>query len=211
MPDSEYISSPETSRQFRLIKMYVDTHGHLRDKFNRFALLFELFLLIFSLIGCVFAFACDDFYTTIRTTPLAARLSLGIISIIAFIGSLFLLLFNPRGKAADHADALASWTKLLGRFRNSETKDDTWPKHLVAELGKEYYSTSEHTKPIPSNVFNKLKSKYLLKVQISKLKTKYVGCPRLFFWIYLRWKDSLRFSRDMKATHSHDGDESTRD
>ncbi len=196
MPEDEYIISSETDRQYRLVKMYVDVHSYLRDCFSRVALVCELVLLVFSVIACAFTFTGDDFYKPLGWNPTYFRYGLGAFSILSFCGSLVLLLLNPKSHANDHQEAARKWAIVLALFRKANMSGKLWQRSLIDELHREYYRTGEDVVSIPSTKFNKLKSKYLLKVELSKLKSEYVGCPRFLLWGMIRGKDTLRFLKD---------------
>ena len=193
MPEEEYIVSPETDRQYRLIKMYVDVHAYLRDYYSRLAIVCELILLVFSVVACAFTFAGDEFCISLGWDPVWFKYGLGALSIFGFTGSLILLLLNPRGHANNHKEAVRKWVNLLASFRKSTKSEKLWQQSTVEILHKEYYQTADDTVSIPSTKFVKLKSRYLIKVQLSKLKSEFPGCPRLLLWIVVRAKDTLHF------------------
>jgi len=191
-------SAKETARQYRLARQTLAMHADLRDQYARMGLAIELFILVFSALIYSTTFAGDDFYKSLHLTPTTGRLVLGTASAVAFIGSLVLLLLNPRGKSATHGAAASKWSEVVLRFRRLKDGNDAWPPEAASELSDAYAQVSGSMVPIPDAKFNHLKSRYLRKVEISRLQERHPGCPITFLALFCRLRDSHGALRDVK-------------
>lgn len=189
------VAQKELARQYRVAKQTLAMHCDLRDWYSWLGFSVEVTLLAFSAIVSATTFSGDDFFKSLRLTPDTGRLMLGITSVIAFAGSLVLLVLDPRGRSATHADAATQWTNVVFRFRALRFDDDTWPPDVVKKLDATYAKACKTAAPIPDGKFNRLKSRYLRKVEISKLKETFPGCPILILTSLVRYRDTLRAAK----------------
>jgi hypothetical protein len=199
-------SPKETSREHRVAQQTLAMHADLRDQYARLGLGIEILLLAFTALSSTTTFAGDDFYKSLHIAPNTGRLLLGIASAIAFAGSLVLLLLDPRGKSATHAEIAAKWSSLVLKFRRYKREDDTWPEDRASELADAYAETCDSCSPIPERKFNRLKSRYLRKVEVSRLKDRHPGCPILILGLLCRLRDThaaIRAFRTASSTTSN--------
>lgn len=183
-------SAKETSRQYRVARQTLAMHSDLRDQYDRLGRSIEIILLVFSALTACTTFAGDDFFRSLHVTPETGRLTLGLASALAFAGSLVLLLLDPRGKAATHGDAASKWSDVVLRFRRRKGNDEAWPADAASELADAYAQVCETTVAIPDAKFNRLKSRYLRKVEISQLKERFPGCPMVLLALFCRLRDT---------------------
>lgn len=187
----------EVARQYRVAKQTLAMHCDLRDWYSWLGFTVEVILLAFTAIVSATTFSGDDFFKSCGVKPDTGRLMLGITSVIAFVGSLVLLILDPRGKSATHADAATRWTSVVSRFRALRSDDDTWPADAAKKLAVAYEKACKTAAPIPDGKFNRLKSRYLRKVEISQLKEKFPGCPILILRGLVRGRDTLRAAKTL--------------
>ena len=185
-------SNQEIERQYRVLKQTLEMHAILRDEYAFKSLFIEILLLICSVIFCATTFASDQLYNSLGLTPSISRTILGIASIIAFIISLILLLVDWKGKSAQHSKAVEKWSIVLEQFRKNRSGDDTWPDSSYEMLSDKYWEADRNSIKIPNKRFNSLKSKYLRKITISKLKSDYPGCPRFVLSTLIILIDSFK-------------------
>jgi hypothetical protein len=188
-------SPKEIARQYRVAKQTLAMHADLRDTYTRIGLTVELVLLVFSALIARTTFAGDEFFGFLHVTPAKGRFAFGVVASLSFACSLVMLLLNPRGRAATHAESASRWSDVVLRFRRCRGEDDTWPAEVTSELAEAYAQVNKITASIPEAKFNRLKSRYLRKVEVSRLKDRYPGCPRIILAVLCRLRDTWRAVR----------------
>src|SRR5260221_2841716 len=184
-------SPSEISRQYRVGKQALAMHSDLRYRYARTGLLAEVVLLVSSAATAATTFAGDELYRGLHVDPTQGRFSVGILSIVAFAGSLILLVVDPRAQSARHRDAVRAWWSVVDRFRRARLEDDTWPAAELVGLVKAYSLACESATPIPNAKFNRLKSRYLRKVEASRRKYDNPSCPIPLLSLFLRARDTF--------------------
>lgn len=157
-------------------------HFSLRDSYRRHALFAEVALLATSVIFLVTTFAGPYFYQSLGMDEDYSKLVLGLASTTSFFFSLVLLLLDWPGKAASHKDSADRWSKALAKFRESRLEDKSWNMELADQLSRAYDEACDNSVSIPDKKFNSLKIKYLTKVEVSKMASKYPGAPHFILW-----------------------------
>ena len=186
----------ELDRKYRVLRQTLGMHAILRDRYHVWARVAEVILLACSVVFCAATFATDDVYQFLGVAPSAGRIILGFASIIAFAASLVQMLLNPKGVSERHGEAVRIWSSALSEFREAWS-DAGWQADRKEELAQAYWKADEAATPIPSgNAFNSLKSKYLIGVEVSKMKSRYPGCPRFVLWMILRCTGTYRAIAD---------------
>ncbi|MCL4199325.1 MAG: hypothetical protein KJZ69_17680 [Phycisphaerales bacterium] len=183
-------SAKEIAREYRVAQQTLSMHADLRDQYARLGLGVEILLLVFTALVSTTTFAGDDFYKTLHIAPDLGRLFLGVASAVAFSGSLVLLLIDPRGRSARHGEIAGKWSALVLEFRRYKLENDTWPEDRARELADAYAETCDMCSPIPERKFNSLKSRYLRKVEVSRLKDRHPGCPIMVLGLLCRLRDT---------------------
>jgi len=198
-------SPQETAREYRVAQQTLAMHADLRDQYARIGLGIEIVLVVITALLSTATFAGDTFFKMLGTAPEHGRLAVGVASALAFAGSLVLMLLDPRGRSATHEEMANRWSEVVLKFRQSKLEDDTWPADGTRELADAYAEACDICSPIPERRFNKLKSRYLRKVEMSQLKDKHPGCPILVLAILCRWRDTrAAFSAFRASSHVAD-------
>ena len=140
---------------------------------------------------CATTFAGDDLYAVLRLNSENARLSLGVLSVVAFGASILLLTLDWKGEAARHADAAVRWSGVVALFRQPRRGDGSWPEGCVEELHRAYWEAAHTSVDIPDRRFGKLKARYLMKVEMSRRLDSHPGAPRLLLWLKIRFGDTF--------------------
>ena len=184
-------SVKELERQYRLARQMLAMHHAHKDSLNRRAKLAESVLLVASVVFCATTFASDELYHLLGIDPERSRLVLGLASVSAFAAALLSMLFDWRGEAARHQDAAERWEEVVRLFREGRSDNGTWSEGEV-ELSAAFWQTTKSTRQIPDRKFNRLKARYLAKVELSKKLDEYPGAslPLLWTTVWLRgtWK-----------------------
>src|SRR5262249_54777463 len=80
--------------------------------------------------------------------------------------------------------------------------DDSWPEDKASELADAYAETCDTCEQIPERKFNRLKSRYLRKVEVSRLKDRHPGCPILILGLLCRLRDTHAAIRAFRTAPS---------
>lgn len=176
----------ELDRKYRLAKQFTSMHFSLRDSYRFWSSVSEIILLIASTVFLSTTFADSSLFQFFGLDPQYMKIALGVASVIAFICSLTLLLLRWPEKAVQHKKAAQKWSNALTAFRDTRLEDKTWPPESHQILNDLYSTTTDNTAAIPDKKFNNLKAQYLLKVEISKLLSKYPGAPRFLLYLLVR-------------------------
>lgn len=192
----EDLSASEIARQYRVLKQTLSMHSDLRDEFMLKSQISEIVVLVCSAILCSVTFASDDLYRTLGMIPGHGQFIIGVASVAAFAFSLALLVLNWNREAAQHAEAAKRWSDVLQRFRATRLEDKSWPSQVWAELSELYWQAGKFSVGIPGRRFNSLKARYLRKVLISRMKSKYPGAPRFILWLLIRIRHTSGALRD---------------
>jgi len=177
------ITEKEIKRQYRVLQQILFMHLHLKRKYARSSVITKCTLIVCSVIFCATTFCSEKIYHFFGIQPEQAKIYLGISAILAFAASLVLLILDWEGKSAQHKEAASKWSSVLHKYR--ETKDDNgnWPDKVRKELSESYWEADRNSIKIPDSCFNKLKTKYLIYVEVSKRSSKYPGCPKFILWL----------------------------
>lgn len=194
------VAGREIEREYRVARQMVAMHADLRDTHGRLGLGLEIMLLVCTAALLSTTFAGDEFFNILGVAPAPGRVILGVVSTLAFAGSLVLLLLDPRGTAAKHGIASDRWAALVLQFRQARSEEGTWSSEEGRLLSAEYARTGESCCPIPDRAFNRLKSRYLRKVAVSELKSAHSSCPRIILSLLCRWRDTRTAWRALRTT-----------
>ena len=184
------ISNQEIERQYRVLRQTLEMHSMLYEEYRLKATFSKILLLFCSVIFCATAFASDQLYLTLNLTPEISRIILGIASVLAFCFSPILFILDWQGKSVQHKDAIEKWSNVLKEFRKRRKDNKTWSEYDSNILSEAYWEADRNTVIIPNRRFNGLKSRYLRKVEMSKLKSSYPACPRLFIFFIIIFRDT---------------------
>lgn len=171
----------------------LDSHSILHERYLALALVTQIGLLLCSVIFCATTFASDDFYTWLGTTPTTGRYYRGAASVVAFALSLIALTVDLRGKAALHNSAMKKWAIANTAFRRCQpTAGNEWPEARRHELSEAYWNADRESVSIPPSQFLSLKAKHLRKMEVSRRKSEFPGCPTIFLYATVFVQDTCR-------------------
>lgn len=185
------VTQQELQRQYRVLKQSVAMHFSLAGSAHRKAVFSELTLLAASVIFLTTTFAGPEFFLLFRPDETSTKMILGTASAIAFFSSTALLIVDWAGTSARHKDAAGRLSALLLTFREKRDENNNWPDSIADDLSTEYQRVNDVVVAIPDNKFNALKSRYLTKVEVSKLSSEYPGAPLFLLWSIIRIKASF--------------------
>jgi hypothetical protein len=172
----------EIERQKKVLSMMMTAHSVLRDRYLLFSSIFEISLLIGSVILNVVVFIDENYI--FRMTGLSIdiqKLIAGIASITVFTISIVLLQVRWKEKAESHSIAVNKLSKMMQECRTIINIQDGTEKEERAEKFSEKYNEEMNSiVEIPEKKFNSLKMIHYRKVELSKLIEKY---PKSHLWV----------------------------
>ena len=188
-------SARETNRQYRVLQQTMSVHAALRDGYGIRAKATEIALLICAAIFCAVTFAGEGLYADLSVGARTGRLVLGIASVLAFAASLAILVVDWKGSAARHGEAAEKWTAVLEEFRGRRLGIVSWLVEERVAPNAVYRNAGRYSVGIPEKTFNRLNAWHLRKVEVSKLLSKYPGCPRPILSLTVRMLDTKKALR----------------
>lgn len=198
------VSQEEIERQHRVLKQRIEMHSILRSRYKWRAKVAEIILLVGAVLFVATTFGSEEFFAELRISPTVGPVALKLASIMAFTASLVLLVLDWNGRAARHENAVKRLSHVLKSFREARRDDKSWEDSRLDALSQDYWRTSDDVEPIPPNKFNELKSKYLIKKEISILKGRYPGCPRFILWLCVVGGDTQHAMRKGRQSDTED-------
>ena len=205
--DSAVPTSAEIERQYRLVRLMLDAHSMLKDRYTALGMAAQVGLLFCSVVFCATTFASDDLYSWLGTKPTDGRYIRGAASVVSFFFSLVLLVADFKGKAALHGAALERWSRANAEFRKcQQAEGNEWPEPVRAHLSDAYWAADKESVKIRPKHFLRLKSAHLRKVEVSKLKSRHPGCPIIVLTLVFRARDSWAAIREALSGTTRHGD-----
>lgn len=172
-------SSDSVERQLVNVRRKADQqatmHAILRDRLSRRGTALQLTILAGSVTSTAFAFAGPD--SDFELLGQAARRTtwLGLLAVMTLVLVVAELVLNLRGRAAAHkvaVDQLSAWRSLAA----ADGTDDS-------RVMERYREMMESVPPIPEAQFNRLKSRHLRKVEVSKQLSANPGQLHAIAWM----------------------------
>lgn len=166
----------EIERLHRVADMLLSMHSTLRDEFNRQELLLNCSLLAAAVILNGFVFVDDGTLKTLGFQPAAAKVGIGLTSIVVFLISVIELRVGWSEAANNHNEAVKKLATLKGKFRlhfGHEKKDAIEAKQLADECTNIFAELIA----IPEADFVRLKHKHLKKKLLSDMVSQNPGIP----------------------------------
>ncbi|MEO8398275.1 MAG: hypothetical protein ABI550_00525 [Ignavibacteriaceae bacterium] len=171
----------EIERQKKVIDMMITSHSVLKERYANLASLFEITMLIVSIILNTLVFVDSKLITNvISINEENQKLIIGLAAVLVFIISIVLLKVNWKEKSANHSRATEQLFILLQECRSILSLTDNEEKKIVADqFYKRYAQVTAMLPKIPDNKFNELKLIHYRKIELSKLIDKFPA-SRLF-------------------------------
>lgn len=167
-PDGAHAAA-ETSRQRRVTDQLLSMHSYLRDRKSRTAKAITASILVLTALGSTVAFACSDVKLTILGVTADRATWVGFLTFATFALVLVDLVLDQRGEAAAHADAARRLADLKARYRDSDGRE------TADRLTEHYVEVTAEIVEVPAASFNRLKSRHLRKIEVSKLLSEHKG------------------------------------
>lgn len=192
------MSQQELDRKYRVLNQTLSMHSMLKSRYERISLLLDLVLMACSLVFVTVAFVSDDIFEYFGFNPIDARYFLGVVAAIAFLASLTSLRADWKGKSERHQSATKRLSDVLSTFRQSLKEDGTWNNEQENDLHMIYINGMNDIVDIPTNKFNRLKSRHLRKVELSKMLDKNPRTPLSILWAILLLQSLTSVKLDRK-------------
>ncbi|MCY4580336.1 MAG: hypothetical protein OXD31_14995 [Chloroflexi bacterium] len=163
-------------------------HSILRDDYAKRGLLLDSMIVLTSIIIAALAFFDPSLLNWISIPDQSIKIAIGVLAIIAFFVSVIAWRVDWKAKADAHGRAAAAYTTV--KF-NLTAIDPELDANELERLLSQYEEISKNSIVIPDSKFLSLKSKHLIKVELSRVLNRSPGaCVAL-----IRLKLKLRHSR----------------
>lgn len=189
----------EIRRQYRVAKQTLAMHHDLRESYIRTALLSEIAVITLSTLSLIATFGGTELVQLLRLDEHLVRLAFAGVALIGFVASLVILLANPRGQAARHADAAAIWWRAVDDFRRDRQADGSWTEAARTRLAGTFATACAQACEVPGSQFNRLKSRYHWKLALSRARDNYPGCPTWVLAVILIARDVAAASIGLRS------------
>jgi len=163
----------ELERQVRLVDQALTMQAALRDRDARISLLLTAAIGILSTVGVAFAFATTTDRLTLLGVTADRATWLGWLALSAAFLSVLDLVTDRRGASRRRGEAVALLTTLKGEYR--EAISERGDAEAAAELANRYLDVVTRIPEIPERLFNRLKARHLLKVEVSRELSAHPG------------------------------------
>ncbi len=191
----------ETERLKRVIDMMLTMHSVLSECYKWRNLLVEILLLVTSVMLLVTNFADASFLTRIDLSADTVAWWGKAGAVVVFVVALIMLKVDWQGKASEHGRARDELVRLKGRCREVLGKGDD--PAAFSEHQRVCNATMAVLCPIPEKKFPKLKAVHLRKVEISRMISRYPGCPVFVLWGKLFFEASCMALKGKKDSAEH--------
>ncbi|GHE74582.1 hypothetical protein GCM10011340_34060 [Roseivirga thermotolerans] len=164
----------------------LDMHSFERDRFKRKSLLLDILIILFTVVLNSFVFTDYSFLGAfgIERDAQVFQVIVQLSGVLLFASSIVLMIVNWKGKASDHENATKKLFLLKVKLEEAHSKRD---ESLIDKFLLEYKKTMDSIVPIANNRFNRLKSRHLRKVGLSKYISDNPNKPfwkaKFDFWI----------------------------
>jgi len=203
----------EIKRQHDITDMLLTMHSIRRDTLNRRAFIIDITLLVSSFI-LLMVELIDPSIVSKAKIDYSIVSGIGKVSaLIVFVMSLFVLRVDWKGRAINHGKACGTLSKLKFKARQLLT-DNHLSQEKYEEFQTLYSIISNSVDPIEERFFNKLKAKHKSKVELSKLVSKFPGCPEwylkaklIYHGVSLAKKTSVKVPKKHNCTDMHEDTE----
>jgi hypothetical protein len=163
----------QVKNQARIVDQSMSMQSVLRDRDTRIGTAFLCGIIGFSIVGAGLAFAGTEEGLKILGVRAARATWIAWLTIGTTILAIVELIVDRRGAAQRRDAAVRTLASLKAEFAESRATGLSVEK--AARLAERYGQAMESIPPVPERLFNRLKSKHLMKIEISKLLSSHPG------------------------------------
>jgi len=163
----------ELEGQVRLIDQALTMQASLRDRDARLTVSYATAIAVLSTVGVAFAFATTT--DTLVLLGIAADRTtwLGWLALAAALLGAIDLVTDRRGAARRRGEAVALLAALKSDYREALSREVD--AEGATRLGDRYVDVITRVPEIPERLFNRLKARHLLKVEVSRELSAHPG------------------------------------
>jgi hypothetical protein len=172
--------------------MMLTVHSILRDKYSGRALWFDVLLFAVATTLCATTFLDPQIASFFGLGEIAARVVIGVCSIIVFLMSIIALRVDWKEQSARHAHACRALAEIKAHSRDLLSALETRREEEAPEFLRTSALVMTELEPIPDAQFNALRAQHHRKVALSKLHSRYPSAPTWVLRGKLRWRDTRR-------------------
>jgi hypothetical protein len=182
----------ELKRQSKVVDLMLTMHSILAGEYQRKAQALELTLLASSIVLVSLTFVDNTVLNYFSISTEAARVIIGICSIIIFLLSTVSLVVDWKGKATEHRKAFGALIPLKSEWREILAAGDLYDDRAALEFSRKSALIMGTLTPIPDAQFNRLKARHYKKVMLSKLVSAHPGSSVLLLRLCLSYRTNTK-------------------
>lgn len=156
----------ERDRRYRVADTLTTAHSLLRDHYVRRAILLDLIVLFSSIVIAALAFVDPKLLLWLPWSSDSSRIAIGVLAIVAFFASIFAWRVDWKGRADAHDRAASAYAKA--KF-GLDTIHPEMDGQDVARVFLQFEEIGTNSIKVPESKFVSLKSRHLLKKQLSHI------------------------------------------
>ena len=173
-----------------VIDMMVSMHAVLSSMYRNRAIIFDILLIISSIILLTFVFADQSYLSILRINESIAKTILGLSSILVTCLSLLSYVIDWRGKKICHDQAFRVLIGLKNEWRVFLFNKENINHENANKLEEKTVLILDQCINIDDKLFNKLKKKHYMKVALSRAISDNPNLP-LFLLKFNLMKEAL--------------------
>ncbi len=181
------MTTPNLNHQLRLAEQTSSIHfgyGHeLRNK----ALLADSTAIALSAITLSFTFGNELIATRLPEVIVWAEISIALFCLLAFVVTIFKMVFDWAGRSRVHLDAGEKWSSVVRLARSIRLNEEGDLRELEALVFKEYWKVANSVPSIPDDSFIRLKAKYEMRNLERNQLSENPGLPLFLIRFQIRW------------------------
>jgi hypothetical protein len=167
----------EIDRQKKLIDMMTSMHSDLSKKYRVRCLLLDSAIVLSSVVLLSCVFLDQSFLERIRINADTSRIIIGLSSIVMTGITMLSYVFNWKSMEIAHEQAFKSLLELKSLWRLFALDKENVNSKSLNDIESKTSLILNQLIAIDNSVFNKLKKRHYIKVQLSKTLSKYPFAP----------------------------------
>lgn len=184
----------EVERRRRVCEMMITMHSTLRDRYATSAMFIDLLIFLSAIVIAALTFVDPNIVARISWSADSARIAIGVIAIVTVFASVVTWRVNWKGRADAHDRAAYAYSKIMFRIRDINSDTDL---REIERVLMQYEEIGMSTISVPDSKFLSLKSRYLKKVQLSRMLDRTPGAFLPLVSLRLKLRHTSRAMKDV--------------
>jgi hypothetical protein len=195
MTDGPLATREEVERIRRVADLLCSAHATLRDRYQRYALLLDLVILLSSAWLTAVAFLDPRFSKSLTPFGLDHQLWIGLMGVLTFCLTLVQLKTDWRGRSEAHDRTFGMYSEVKREAGYLLASTQEIPAREFQRLTSRYDMASDVGTGVPEAKFLSLKRRHRLKVEISKMLDNRPGASISLTKLSLLIRDNWPWSK----------------